>query len=108
MSVTVKGFTLPLDKIDFKEFQSKLDGVFSQFDPVIQKIIAVRAKLEPVWKSYGVYQAKQETGSAAGYTVDHTSRTYLIDQDGNWRLTYPFEMEKEDILSDVRYLLSQG
>ena len=91
-----------------RDTQARLSEYVNAFDPEIIGLTGSRTELEPVWKSYGVYQAKQETGSAAGYTVDHTSRTYLIDQDGNWRLTYPFEMEKEDILSDVRYLLSQG
>ena len=78
------------------------------FDPEIVALTGSRAELEPVWKSYGVYQAKQDTGSAAGYSVDHTARTYLIDQEGNWRLTYPFEMEKADIISDVRHLINKG
>lgn len=78
------------------------------FDPEIVALTGSRAELEPVWKSYGVYQAKQDTGSAAGYSLDHTARTYLIDQEGNWRLTYPFEMEKADIISDVRHLINKG
>lgn len=78
------------------------------FDPEIVALTGSRAELEPVWKSYGVYQAKQDTSSAAGYSVDHTARTYLIDQEGNWRLTYPFEMEKADIISDVRHLINKG
>lgn len=75
------------------------------FDPEIIGLTSDRTSLESVWKAYGVYQAKQEVGSAAGYLVDHSARTYLIDQQGNLRLTYPFEMGKDDILSDVRYLL---
>lgn len=78
------------------------------FDPEIVALTGSRAELEPVWKSYGVYQAKQDTSSAAGDSVDHTARTYLIDQEGNWRLTYPFEMEKADIISDVRHLINKG
>jgi protein SCO1/2 len=76
------------------------------FDPDFIGLTADRAILEGVWKDYGVYQAKQEVGSAAGYLVDHTARTYLIDQQGNWRLTYPFEMEYADISKDILYLLT--
>lgn len=76
------------------------------FDPDFIGLTADRATLEQVWKDYGVYQAKQDVGSAAGYLVDHTARTYLVDQQGNWRLTYPFEMEYGDISKDIRYLLS--
>lgn len=80
----------------------------SNFDSDFIGLTADQATLDGVWKAYGVYQAKQEVGSAAGYLVGHTARTYLIDQQGNLRLTYPFEMGKEDILADVRYLMKSG
>ena len=91
-----------------RDTQERLSEYVKVFDPEIVALTGRRAELEPVWKSYGVYQAKQDTSSGAGYTVDHTARTYLIDQEGNWRLTYPFEMGKEDIISDVRHVLNQG
>jgi protein SCO1/2 len=91
-----------------RDTQERLREFLQVFDASFIGLTGTRAELEPVWKSYGVYQAKQEVGSSAGYLVDHTARTYVIDQDGNWRLTYPFEMTKEDILADVRHLLGEG
>ncbi len=84
----------------------RLKTYLSVFNAGITGLTESRVNLEPVWKAYGVYQAKQELGSAAGYLVDHTARTYLIDRQGNWRLTYPFEMDQEDLLADVRHLLA--
>lgn len=122
----------PLTLSDFKQIKSDLGDqaqgvkfVFVTVDPerdtrqVIGKYLqnfdsefigltADRVSMEKVWEDYGVYQAKQEVGSASGYLVDHTARTYLIDQQSNWRLTYPFEMDYSDIVKDVRYLLSNG
>jgi cytochrome oxidase Cu insertion factor (SCO1/SenC/PrrC family) len=37
--------------------------------------------------------------------VDHTARTYAIDKNGDLRLTYPFEMERQALLEDVRHLI---
>jgi protein SCO1/2 len=88
-----------------RDTAERLKDYLPNFDPGFIGLTGSRADLEPVWKNYGVYQARQETGSAAGYLVDHTARTYLIDRQGNWRLTYPFEMEKDAILSDVRFLI---
>jgi protein SCO1/2 len=79
----------------------------ANYDPGVVALTGSRAELEPVWKSYGVYQAKSETESAAGYLVDHTTRIYAIDTQGNWRLTYAFEMPSEAILEDVRQLLKE-
>jgi len=83
----------------------RLSTYLPSYDPDFYGLTGGREQLEQVWKSYGVYQAHQEGGSAAGYLVDHTARIYAIDQQGNWRLTYPFEMEREAVLEDVRHLL---
>lgn len=88
-----------------RDTADQLSQYLPNFDPEISGLTGSRQSLESVWKSYGVYQARQEVGSAAGYLVDHTARTYLIDQQGNWRLTYPFEMSKDDILQDILHLL---
>jgi len=78
------------------------------FDPAIIGLTGSEAELEVVWNSYGVYRAISNTDTAAGYLVDHTARVYLIDQDGNLRLTYPFGTPIDDMLQDVRFLLKQS
>ena len=90
-----------------RDSQERLKVYLANFDPVFSGLTGSRSELESVWTAYGVYQAKQETGSAAGYLVDHTARTYAIDKQGNLRLTYPFEMERQAILDDVRYLVQE-
>lgn len=81
------------------------------FDPDVIGLTGARGELEKVWKAYGVYASKQPSGdsgqSGNNYLVDHTARTYLIDQDGNWRLTYPFGMEASQLTDDLEYLLRQ-
>jgi protein SCO1/2 len=77
----------------------------AKFDPSFIGLTGTRSELEKVWKAYGVYQAKVDGGSAGGYSVDHTSITYLIDAQGNWRLTYPFGIEAEKIVSDLQHLI---
>jgi len=85
----------------------RLKAHLGNYDPAIIGLTGTRAELEPVWKSYGVYQAQRDEGSAAGYLVDHTARTYLIDPQGNWRLTYAFEMDHSAIIKDVQHILAE-
>ncbi|MCE9647904.1 MAG: SCO family protein [Chloroflexi bacterium] len=61
--------------------------------------------LQGIWNDYGIYREEVQGDSAAGYTVNHTARVYLIDMDGNLRLSYGFETPVEDIVNDVRLLL---
>jgi protein SCO1/2 len=84
-----------------------LEKHLANFDPDFVGLTAEREILEDVWRDYGVYQEKKETGSAACYLVNHTARSYAVDKQGNLRLTYPFEMDRKAILEDVRHLLME-
>ena len=77
------------------------------FDAEFIGLTAEREVLQPIWDHYGVYQERQDVGSAAGYLVDHSARMYAIDTQGHWRLNYPFGMETEKIYQDVLHLLRE-
>ncbi|HSQ27642.1 MAG TPA: SCO family protein [Anaerolineales bacterium] len=78
------------------------------FDAEFIALTSDRQTLEAVWEDYGVYQERQDVGSAAGYLVDHSARTYAIDTQGLWRINYPFGMEVEKIYQDIIHLLREG
>ena len=63
------------------------------------------AELETVWSAFGVYREEKDVGSAGGYLVDHTARVYVIDLQGNLRLTFSFGMASEAMTKDVMQLL---
>ena len=63
------------------------------------------ADLQVIWDNYGVFREVVDSESAFGYTVNHTARTYLIDKDGNLRLSYGFQTPVEDMVSDFEILL---
>jgi len=87
---------------------AQMGAYLSNFDPAFVGLTADRTTLEPVWAAYGVYQAKQDTGSAAGYLVDHSALIYVIDAAGGWRINYPFGMEPEKISQDLRHLIAEA
>lgn len=62
-------------------------------------------ELENIWKQYGVFREEVKSNSALGYIVNHTARTYLVDADGNLRLSYGFQTPVKDIVSDLKILL---
>ena len=66
-------------------------------------------QLEPVWKAYGVYHAIRPVGENPNtYTVDHSTRIYLIDAQGRLRLTYPDASDIDGITRDLQFLLKGG
>src|SRR5512133_2586296 len=76
------------------------------FDPAFVGLSGTEQQLEPVWKAYGVYRKLDKTSSTdTTYEVEHSTQIYLIDPDGNLRITYSYGTPVDDILQDVRYLL---
>lgn len=62
-----------------------------------------------VMAAYGVTAVKRELpDSAMGYTIDHSSFVYVIDQAGRLRLQYPHGSSAADVAADLNYLLRRG
>ncbi len=57
-------------------------------------------------QAFGVKYEKKESMSAVGYLVNHSAYVYLIDPQFRWRLTFPFGARSQEIVSDLRYLIS--
>lgn len=89
-----------------RDTPQRLRKYLTNFDPDIIGLTGDRSQLESVWSAYGVYQARAEGGSQDNYLVDHSSRVYVIDADGDLRLTYLFGTNEELITEDVRHLVS--
>lgn len=91
-----------------RDTQEQIKKYVANFDPQFIGLTGSQAQMEPIWKDYFIYQQKQESGSAAGYLVDHTARVYAIDAQGNLRLTYPFGMETTKLVQDVEHLVREN
>jgi len=91
-----------------RDTPDKMGKYLNVFDPAIVGLGGSEANLEPVWKAYGVYRQVQPGSSADAYTVDHSAWVYLIDAQGNLRLTYAFGVQADDMAQDIRYLLRKG
>ena len=89
-----------------RDTPEKIQKYVTIFNPSFIGLSGSLEELEPVWKDYGVYrEVDQLTASASGYLVTHSSRVYVIDQDGNLRLSYSFGTPTGDILHDLKILL---
>ncbi|MBN1453305.1 MAG: SCO family protein [Anaerolineales bacterium] len=88
-----------------RDTPEQIQKYVSIFNPAFVGLSGSLEELEPVWKNYGVYrEVEQVPSSAAGYLVNHTARVYLIDRDGNLRLSYSYGTPTDDILHDLKIL----
>ncbi|MCK5727185.1 MAG: SCO family protein [Thiotrichaceae bacterium] len=63
--------------------------------------------IDRIAKQYGAAYQKVENNSAAGYLVDHSSYTYVIDKKGKLRHSLTHGTLPENILKAVRELLAE-
>jgi protein SCO1/2 len=76
------------------------------FNPDFVGLTGDQEQLEAVYDVFDVYYEKDDSsGSAAGYLVNHTATTFVIDPEGQWRLRETFGTEVENIVHDIRELL---
>lgn len=57
---------------------------------------------------FRVAYQKQDIGSAAGYSVDHSTGIYAFDPAGRLRLFIDYNSPLEDVVHDVRLLLGEN
>ena len=79
--------------------------MFLLLDPGFVGLSGSMDELQPVWAEYGVYREIEASTSPTDYSVTHSSLLYLIDQEGNLRLSYSFGTSPDDIAHDVKLLL---
>jgi len=84
-----------------------LGAYVTTFDPAFYGLSGDFEILEAVWEDYGIYRKESPVNSSAGYLVDHTARVYVIDRQGDLRMTFPFGMSWEAMADDLGHLLSE-
>jgi len=89
-----------------RDSPEKLAAYTDAFHPAIVGLTGTPEQLAAVYSDFKVRVEREETpDSALGYQINHTSRMYLVDQDGNLRLSYSYGTPPEQIVKDVKHLL---
>ena len=86
---------------------ARLEPYILAFDPRFFGVHVPETELEAIKQGYGLY-----TGAAEGhsldddyYLLDHTSRIFLIDREGNWRALFSPDVTAEALAADLQKLL---
>lgn len=86
---------------------ARLEPYIHAFDPRFFGVRIPHSELEALKRAYGLY-----TGAAEGYSlddeyylIDHTSRIFLIDTEGNWRALFSADVTAETLVADLQELL---
>jgi protein SCO1/2 len=112
----LQGLGSQADKVTFlfitvdpeRDTPAVLSSYTKAFDPAIVGLTGTPEELQAVYRAYGIVveKAPPEEGSAGGYSVTHTARIFLVDSQGNLFLSYSYGTPVDDIVQDVRHLVS--
>lgn len=90
-----------------RDTPDKVAEYAARFNPEFIGLSGDITKREAIWKELGVFVEKQDSGSAAGYLVSHTSSVYVLDQSGDLIMTFPYGTSATDMVNDLTQLLKQ-
>jgi protein SCO1/2 len=89
-----------------RDTPKRVQEYVNHFNPNFIGLSGTESELAQVWNNYGVFrEITQAEPGEEGYSVDHTARITVIDQDGNMRVSFPVETPVEDIVHDLNLLL---
>ncbi len=89
-----------------RDTSEHMQDYVDRFNPSFIGLGSSEAELESVWKNYGVFREIVPGTSPTNYSVNHSVRITLIDQNGNLRLSYGYQTPVDDILHDIKLLLT--
>lgn len=88
-----------------RDTPQRVQEYVNHFDPKFIGLSGSESELAKVWNDYGIFREIVEGTSAAGYMVNHTARVTMIDQQGNLRVSFPFDTPVESIVHDLKLLM---
>ena len=91
-----------------RDTPDRISEFVSYFNPVFVGLSGERSELEKVYKEFSVFVEKQETDSAAGYLVSHTASVFVLDQNSDLRLTFPYGTSASEMTDDIAQLLKEN
>lgn len=91
-----------------RDTPEKVKAYVSQFNTDFIGLSGNLSDLEKIWQELGVFVEKQDTDSAAGYLVSHTSSVYVLDQNGDLLMMFPYGTTAIDMADDLVELLKQS
>ena len=91
-----------------RDTPQRIRAYAGNFYPTFLGLSGSLEELEPIWTQYSIVRETVESDSAFGVIINHTARLFLVDTQGNMRLSYAYQTPVEDIAHDIELLLKQA
>lgn len=85
---------------------TKLMDYARYFFPSFIGITGTEQEIQRAAMQYGAFYSKVNSNSAMGYTVDHSSNSYLVGKDGLLLTTFKHDVTKAELIAAIRAALN--
>ena len=83
-------------------------GEYLEFwDPEFYGLVLSDEGTVAVTDAWNIRYSYRDRDSSGGYLVDHEVSSFVVDKDGNLRLTYPLGFDPELMAEDIEHLLDE-
>ena len=90
-----------------RDTPEKLAGYLAHFDPSFIGMVGTEAEIAAAAAAFSAIYHKHEGTVATGYLIDHTASVAVIDQQGQWRLTLPFGLSRDNVVAEIKHLMQE-
>ncbi|MFT3734348.1 MAG: SCO family protein [Rhodocyclaceae bacterium] len=89
-----------------RDTPERIKAYVTAFNPGFVGLTGSRAQIDEATKAFKAsYSISAASGSAMGYTVDHSTLSYVFDLKGRLRLAVRHELSAQAVAEDLRQLL---
>lgn len=88
-----------------RDHGTKLMDYARYFYPSFIGTTGTEQEIQHAAMQYGAFYSKVSSHSALGYTVDHSSNSYLIGKDGQLLTTFQHDVTKTEVVAGLRAAL---
>ncbi len=86
-----------------------LTGYIERFDPAFIAFSGDDATLAQIQQDYGLfYQRAENASSPENYLIDHSTRSYLIDPEGNLISTFTYDSTPTQITGAIQWWMARN
>ena len=89
-----------------RDTQAVLSKYVPSFNPSFLGLTGTNEEIAQAAKSFKVFYKEQESSSKAGYTLDHSANTFVIDPQGRLRLLFGYGSGVALLVHDIQALLA--
>ncbi|MGJ3240104.1 MAG: SCO family protein [Anaerolineae bacterium] len=99
--------TFMLVSVDaIRDTPSVMQTYLNNFDPSFVGLMPDDRTLAEIQPDYGFYyERRMDSGSQAIYTVDHSTRSYLVDPDGILRASFAYNISRHQMASALQWYI---